>query len=493
MSLTNRLSVLLLATLGFTLVGFSAALFISSRVYLARQADDRIGGVLTLLGTCVDAKPGWVRWEPREKRLPPSRWNERQATTWLVFDGGGRLLTAPRNFPRELLDKARVPQRGVAPAPDRLSDRRGRTWQVVRKQIKLAGPLRPGTKRPADTPEKTYHDEVVLVALVSLEENQATLATLGWLLAGTSTLILVMAAICARWLSRKTLVPLTRLVKSARDLDATTPGWLLPAVGTHDELDDLRNAFNDLLGRLHQAYERQRRFSGDASHQLRTPVAVMIGHLEVALRSERTAEQYLRVVRLAHRRAVALGQIVESLLFLSRAGSSLLADSGPLELRGWLAEHVESRVEDSRSSDVKIGAVGDQPLWVNAQRHLLGQLVENLLDNACKYSAPGTPVVVSLARESCSALLSIEDSGCGIAAEDLPRVFEPFFRSNRLPGDGAPGVGLGLSVVERVATAFNGTVAVRSVEGRGTRFEVSLPLTDAPDPARPPAAVVTTS
>ncbi|MDR3636692.1 MAG: HAMP domain-containing sensor histidine kinase [Isosphaeraceae bacterium] len=484
MSLTNRFSVLLLATLGFTLVGFSAALFTSSRIYLGRQADERLSAILTLLDTCVDPKPGWVRWEPRARRLPPSRWQERHATTWLVYDGEGRLLTSPRNLPREQLTGAWAPRRSTAALPDRVTDRKGRSWRVAQQRVKPTAAAEPGSERPADTSDgKSYHDEVLLAAFVSLDETEAALATLGWFLVCISTLIWVTAAVCARWLSRKTLVPLTRLVQSARNLDATNPGWSLPEVGTGDELDDLRNAFNDLLARLHEAYERQRRFSGDASHQLRTPVAVMIGHLEVAQRSERTAEDYLRVVRLAHRRAVALGHIVESLLFLSRAGSALLTRSEPLELGGWLIESMEGRAENARSGDVRIKAVATAPLWVNAQPHLLGQLVENLVENACKYSAPGTPVVVSLARDAGSALLSVEDSGCGIAPEDLPRIFEPFFRSIRSPRDGSAGVGLGLSVVERVATAFGGTVTAWSVLGHGSRFVVRLPLAAAPAPA----------
>jgi signal transduction histidine kinase len=490
MSLTNRFSTLLLGMLGLTLAGFSTALFVSSRIYLNREVDDRLAATLTLLSISVDPRPGWVRWELREKRSPPSRWNERHATTWLVYDGEGRLLTRPKNLPADELPQAAVSQKGAGRIPDRVTDRKGRTWRVAQRRVNPTSPREPGSERPADTPDdgKSYHDEVLLVALVCLDETDAAVATLGWFLVSISTLIWVTAAVCARWLSRKTLVPLTRLVQSARNLDAANPGWSLPEVGTRDELDDLRNAFNDLLARLHQAYERQRRFSGDASHQLRTPVAVMIGHLEVALRSRRTAEEYLRVIRVAHRRAVALGQIVESLLFLSRAGSSLLGRSGPIELRGWLTEHFQNRAPDPRSGDIRAQVLAAEPLWVSAQPHLLGQVLENLLENACKYSAAGTPVAVELTRDGAAALLLVEDSGCGIAPEDLPRIFEPFFRSTQTREEGPPGVGLGLPVVERVATFFGGTVTAGSVVGRGSRFVVRLPLAAAPDPAEEPAA-----
>jgi signal transduction histidine kinase len=288
------------------------------------------------------------------------------------------------------------------------------------------------------------------------------------------------------------LVPLTRLVESAQSLDATNPGWMLADVGTRDELDDLRRVFNELLTRLHEAYDRQGRFSSEASHQLRTPVAVMIGHLEVAQRYERSGEEYRRVIQMAHKRAIELGQIVESLLFLSRADSATLTRLEPLDLGRSLIAYLESRPADCRSSDIITNLQIAEVLWVKTQPQLLAQLVANLLDNACKYSHPGTPIVITLAHRDGCALLSVEDSGRGIAREDLPRVFEPFFRSSPASADRVPGVGLGLSVVQRIAEAFGGAVAVESEFGRGSRFEACFPLTEAPDPdssvtARSPA------
>jgi signal transduction histidine kinase len=338
-----------------------------------------------------------------------------------------------------------------------------------------------GAERPRDTPDgKTYHDAVVLVAFASLDEIEELLAMLAWFLAGISTLLCAIAALSARWLSRRTLVPLSRLVESARSVDAANPGWTLAEVGTGDELDDLRNAFNDLLTRLRRAYDRQRRFSSEASHQLRTPVAVMIGHLEVALRHERSGEEYRRVVERAHRRAVELGQIVESLLFLGREDSATLTRAETFDLGRWLLEYRQSRLDGPRSGDLTFRVMGEDPLWIRAQPLLLGQMLENLLDNACKYSRPGTPIVAAASRCGDSALLSIADSGCGITREDMPRIFEPFFRGSATTRERIPGVGLGLAVVGRIVRAFGGDVTVDSEPGRGSRFEVLLPLQCAP-------------
>jgi signal transduction histidine kinase len=481
MSLTNRFSTLLLSVLALILAGFSAALLMSSRVYLDRQVDDRLSTMVTLLKTCVDQKPGWVRWEPRPKRLPPGRWNERDAITWLVCDGRGRVLTRPADFRDDALAQRWARQMSLGALPDRVRDPSGRWWKAVLVRMDRREGAEPGVPRPENTPEKLYLDEVLLAAFVSLDESQATFTTLGWFLAAISVTVWGLTALCARWLSRTTLVPLTRLVQSAQSIDPAKPGWMLAEVGTRDEIDELRRAFNDLLARLHEAYDRQRRFSSEASHQLRTPVAVMIGHLEVAQRYERTPDQYRRVIELAHRRAVALGQLVESLLFLNRAGSGALNATETLDLCGWLPEYLGSRREDPRSSDMTMEMSAPGPLWVEAHPPLLGQLLDNLLDNACKYSRPGTPIRVTLQADGDCALLSVVDRGCGIKKDDLSRVFEPFFRSLHPAGERPSGFGLGLSIVQRIADAFGGSVVARSEPGLGSCFEVRLPLAAAPD------------
>jgi signal transduction histidine kinase len=486
MSLSNRFSALLLGTLGLVLIGFSTALFITSRIYLDRQVEDRLSASLHLLTTCVDAKPGWVRWEPRKKRLPPSRWNERRAVTWLVTDGQGRLLTCPDDLPEDELPLSWVSGMGAGTLPDRVTDTKGRSWRVAQTRFRMTGDVQPDVDRPQDTTDgKSYHDEVVLAAFGMLDETEATLASFGWFLLCISVLVWTIAALCARWLLRKTMVPLTRLVRSAQSLDAADPGWTLAEVGTHDELEELRRAFNDLLARLREAYDRQRRFSSEASHQLRTPVAVMIGHLEVVQRYERSGEQYRRVIQLAHKRAVELGQIVESLLFLSRPETSTLTQLELLDLNCWAVKYLENRPGSDRSGDLVLRSGAEGPLWIKAQPHLLGQLVENLLDNACKYSLPGQPIVIETAGENGHALLAVEDSGCGIAREDLTRIFEPFFRSASTSHQRVPGVGLGLSVVERIARAFGGTVTAQSEIGRGSRFEVHLPIAEFPNQESP--------
>jgi two-component system, OmpR family, sensor kinase len=259
----------------------------------------------------------------------------------------------------------------------------------------------------------------------------------------------------------------------------------LPSPQTGDELDALANSFNGLLDRLHQEFERQKRFTGDASHQLRTPITALLGQLEVARRRERTVAEYQQVLDQVHGEARRLGQIVESLLFMARAENEAgRPDFKPLELVPWLREHYSAWSSRERGGDLSLEIELEPPVWVNVHTHLLGQLLDNLVDNACKYSSTGSPIHVRLWRGGTMVALAVEDHGFGLSAEDLPHVFEPFYRSSASRRRGVTGVGLGLAVVERIAWVFGGSITAESEPGRWTRFV--LRLSEATEPRSVP-------
>ena len=187
------------------------------------------------------------------------------------------------------------------------------------------------------------HRELSLTVGVSLAPIKATLRNLALALAGLSIGLWCVAAISGRWLCRRALVPVTRMAEAARRMKADDLQTRLPSPSTGDELQDLAGAFNGLLTRLEESFERQRRFTGDASHQLRTPVAGMLGQVEVALLRERSPEEYRRVLEAVRSQAVRLRQIVETQLFLARADAeSLEPQLETLDLAEWFPAHLES-------------------------------------------------------------------------------------------------------------------------------------------------------
>jgi signal transduction histidine kinase len=173
------------------------------------------------------------------------------------------------------------------------------------------------------------------------------------------------------------------------------------------------------------ALERQKQFTGQASHQLRTPLAALIAAIEVARRRRRTVEEHERVLDGLHDDAVRLWRVVEALLFLARADAEAgLPDLEHLDLAAWAADHLRGWSGHERAVDLRFEACDGEPPWTRAHRALLGQLLDNLLENACKYSAPGAPIIVRTWCEPEAVALALEDRGFGIPAEDLPHVFE---------------------------------------------------------------------
>jgi signal transduction histidine kinase len=267
----------------------------------------------------------------------------------------------------------------------------------------------------------------------------------------------------------------TRMASAARAITAVDLGQRLPAPGTSDALEDLGKAFNDLLSRLQEAFERQRRFTGDASHQLRTPLAVMLGQVEVALRRDRPPQEYKRVLQIVSEQAGRLQRIVEMLLFLARADAEAASPARTtLSVGPWLQDQLRNWATHPRASDIRLVLSEADRLLTHVHEPLLGQVVDILLDNACKYSRPGTPITVSVRGDEAHVELVVEDQGCGIDPSDLPHVFDPFYRSPRLREMCVGGVGLGLAIARRVTSALGGAIAVHSEPGRGSRFVVRL-------------------
>jgi heavy metal sensor kinase len=465
-TLTARLSVFSLAALAAVLVGFSAALYLLAHTYLYRQADERLGAALNTLAAVAEVKPGGVEWETHDRNVALA--TEGGAVCWRVSDGGGRTVDSSRGAAEDFSRAATVP-----------ADAEALGWRLAQRRLAPAGAVSAAGHEEGPDEGKKY-DALVLTAGVPLAPPRAALRNLALTLAGLSAGVWLLAALAARRLCRRALRPLTNMAEAARAMSAAEVGARLPGSGTGDELDDLGRAFNDLLARREEAFERQRRFTGDASHQLRTPLAALLGQAEVALLRPRPAEEYRRVLELVRGQADGLRRIVEPLLFLARADAEAqLPDLEVLDLAAWLPEYLRSWPDHGRGGDVRLEAPPG-PLPARAQAALLGQLLDNLLDNACKYSEPGTPITLTARAEEGIISLGVEDAGVGIAVEDLPHVFEPFYRSPDARRRGVGGVGLGLAVARRIAAAFGGSLDAQSRPGKGTRLTLRLPEAAAP-------------
>ena len=477
MTLAFRLGAFFLTALAVLLGGFSVALYLLARTHLQRDLDEHLSTSLDALAAAAEIEPDRIEWRPGLHRPPPAVHPDEAPVSWAVFDDDGTLLnrSGEGEFARALEH-----QRGVGHVHATFVDPGGKRWRVVVRRLAPARP-RVGRGNRGHGPDATFHSSLLLVAGTPMAPMEARLRGAAFTMIALASAVWLLAAFGGRLLTRRALMPVTHMAQAARAMTPEHKDERLPSPGTGDELEVLARSFNGLLGRLHEALERQRRFTGDASHQLRTPLTALISEIELARRRERSPEEYRDVLDRVHGDAVRLRQIVESLLFLARADAEAERPAlDTVDLAAWLPHHLGHWAHHERACDLRCDVGTGAAVWAKVHAPLLGQLVDNLLDNACKYSAPGTPVDVRLERAGGSVALVVEDHGQGIDPGDLPHVFEPFFRSKGGCPRGPAGFGLGLAVVQRIADALGGQVAVQSTPGRGTRFTVRVPEANAP-------------
>lgn len=487
MSLASRIIAFFLVALAVVLLGFSATLYLLARSHLEGDLDERLVVALDTLSAAAEVEPDRIEWRPGLR--PPIEGEQpgEEPLSWVVLDGRGFTVDRSQGPLRLELSGALDDLPTTGHFHESFVDPNGRVWRLAVHRVRparLVGRHRGDVDRvpepagPTRNPglETTTHSSLILATGAPLAPLQARLRTVGLTLAGLSLVLWLLAAVAGRALGRGALRPMRLMAQAAGSMTADDGGQRLPSPGTGDELEDLGRSFNGLLGRLHEALVRQQRFTGDASHQLRTPLAALRGQIEVALRRERPAEEYRRVLEQAHAETVRLHQIVEALLFLARSASDAARpDLELVDLSEWVPEHLLGWSAHPRASDLHVVDETGGLARALVHRPLLGLLIDNLVENAFKYSEPAAPVVVRTTREPGALVLAVEDEGDGLAPEESSKVFEPFYRSPRARRQGKPGVGLGLAVVQRVVEAFGGSVVAEGSPGRGTRFVVRLP------------------
>ena len=281
-------------------------------------------------------------------------------------------------------------------------------------------------------------------------------------------------------LANQALNPVDRLTRAAEEIEAGDLSKRVQVPPKMDELGRLAATFNRMIARLQAAFERQRQFTADASHELRTPLAVMRGDIEIALRRERKPEDYRNVLTSNLEEIIRLSRLVEDLLMLARAdvGQAVL-QCEPMDLDELCAAVLEylSPLAEEKEQRLMYQGPTTKPLNVNADAQRIKQMLLNLLDNALKYTPANGTITLALTTKDHEAVLSVADTGRGIPEEDLPHIFDRFFRHSRSTSDKTvQGFGLGLSIVRWIVHSHGGKISAESTLGKGTKFTVRLPL-----------------
>jgi two-component system, OmpR family, sensor kinase len=327
------------------------------------------------------------------------------------------------------------------------------------------------------------HAMHVLQVAAPLTGRNHMLRQLAWLLLGITLLSGAASFLGGWWLAARVVRPVHEIIDQAESMGAGTLGRRIEADVDEREHARLIAVLNSMLARLEGAFESQRRFIADASHELRSPITALKGEMEVALRRDRSSDEYRRVLRSGLQEVDRITLLTQDLLTLARVDAGVMQP----RLQGTdameRAEAVAERLRPLAEQDgVEVHVRGTRPVEVLADPVLLEQLLWNLVENAIKFTPTGGRVTVTVERNGSRVVMTVRDTGPGIAEADRERIFERFYRADpaRTASAGPGGTGLGLAIVRAIAEVHGGTVAAANHPAGGAVFEASLPAVPGP-------------
>jgi two-component system heavy metal sensor histidine kinase CusS len=464
-------------TAGYALAGLLLVCAATASLYfvlvseLEKSTDLFLADKVHVLSTMLRERPD--DWDAlrEEVELESAARQYEQFYIRLLDERQTTLLTTPGMA--EQLDLVRLAKatQGHMDRTIRLNGKEGRPFRVISVLI----PVGSGTGA----------SDTVQIA-VDVSQKEALLARYRfwfWSILGGSFAIF---PLIGYRVARHGIRPVEAMANTARHISSKNLRERIVAEGYPFELAALASTFNQMLDRLEESFERISRFSADIAHDLRTPVNNIRGEAEVALARARSAEEYRDVIESCLEEAVRLSDLIGDLLFLARAESPLTdlrrerVDVG--ELLGGVREYYEASAADGGVSLTT--AAANEPVIAELDRTLLQRAVGNLVSNALAHTPPGGTVVMRTACDASQAAnsairIEVSDTGVGIPAEALPRVFDRFFRVDSSRSKGLGGTGLGLAIVQSIAVLHGGKVEIASQPGQGTRVTLHMPASAA--------------
>jgi heavy metal sensor kinase len=291
--------------------------------------------------------------------------------------------------------------------------------------------------------------------------------------------LLAVAAVGAYFLVGRALHPMVRLAESAEAITLQNLKERLPVVKTGDELQALSLALNRMIARIEEAVEATKRFLADASHELRTPLAALRGELEAVLSFKNINGPARETLASNLEEVERLGQIVQQLLALSKLDAGEAKTEFALfDLSALTANTAEQMSVLAEDKGLKFDCDAAPDVFIHGDPARVKQVLVNLMDNAISYTPEGGRIVVKTYRDGVNCILEVRDSGIGIPKEELPHIFERFYRADKARSRAVGGAGLGLSIVKAICSGHKARIDVESSVGKGTNVRVIFPVPD---------------
>lgn len=457
----GRLTLWYVSALALILILFGVSVYVMLSRALHRRVDEGLRSTIEISITSLthDTQEGQ---SPQSAAQSTAAELSHPQQAMMIFDDRGQLLaTHPgeEDLQIQLPDRATIPDADVS------------LYTIANGSNNHRIAVRRVTIPPAGTP-------YIILASQPLKPVEDELESLREILYFAAPAVLLLAGFGGWFLARQGLAPVTAMARSARQIGAGSLDQQLPIVNPRDELGQLATTFNDLLARLNSAFEEQRRFMADASHELRNPLSVMSTAAGVTLKKEHRAEdEYREALEIIAEQTRRLSRIVNDMFMLARAD----AGQYPLRKRTMYLDDLLEEVAragavlaSDRKASVQLTNLSEAVF--HGDEDLLRQMLLNLVDNAVKFTPSDGAVTLSLERRADEYVLSVTDAGPGIPPEARRHIFERFYRADRVrtrAEDG--GAGLGLSIARWIARAHDGDIELDDSNGTGTKFVVRLP------------------
>jgi two-component system, OmpR family, sensor kinase len=311
---------------------------------------------------------------------------------------------------------------------------------------------------------------------MSLDDAYAVLRAGRWLFLAMSLAILLGIGLTSALLARRALRPIDQVVKRARQIGEANLAARLPHPGTRDEIGRLVETLNDMLGRLEQSFEGQRRFTADASHELRSPLSRLRAELEVTLRRQRTVGEYEDTLRSCLDEVERVQGLIEDLLELARIDAFQEPEAPePIAVIEIVDAAVAAVRRKAEHRGVTLVVEGPADVLVHAAPVAAKVAVANILDNAVKFSPIGGEVRIVVSAERGDAVIAVSDAGPGVEPHEIPRLFQRFYRGHASRSSEVAGVGLGLAIAHSLVQRQRGRISVDTAPAKGATFSVRLP------------------
>ena len=334
-------------------------------------------------------------------------------------------------------------------------------------------PIRLMTKQAVDIDGTPY----ILQFAIPLQDFVRTLRNFVFVLSILFPVLLLIASGLGYVFMKKAFAPIHQIVTLAKSISAEDLSHRIESVASKDEIGELVETLNAMIARLEQSFKQIQQFSGDVSHELKTPLTAIKGEIEVTLRKERNNEEYKTLLLSLLEETNKLEKIIEDLLFLSRMDAKsipLAFFEGPLD--EILLEVYEELYRLAEHKHIHLALASVDTVKIRAEFGLLKRLLVNLLLNAIKYTPQDGKITLSLQQKENTAILTVSDTGAGIPEASLPYIFDRFYRVDLSRSQETGGSGLGLAIAQKIVEVHHGKIHVSSVAGKGTTFQINLPL-----------------